>query len=346
MKEAEFKLSLLSSIKIQLNFLYIYLISSMKLFRKHDESYKMLNYKIKYCFKVQSFTSNLPSSLSSASCENSISCLNLNDKCCESPEEISIYDNSLVSKPLVLKGLDKQSKNDYTKPKPSFNRTYKKKNSQLKKNKKTAFKNGRWTRDEHRRFIEAIFNFGSEWKRVEKHILSRTSAQSRSHSQKFFMKLAGYMLPELNQTKPCIDSLHNVSKKMTELEKERFLNKLLAYEYTTSESNDKRIKRHLGKKRILNIVEHKPKKAIEEKSLHQQASFSLKSNISRLSLQLSEEELFDEFNNNFYKVFEYTRNRTLSFDDNKNLFLLCGFGIQENYPTEMDNSIDYIQCLQ
>lgn len=49
--------------------------------------------------------------------------------------------------------------------------------------------NGRWTREEHQRFLEAIKNFGKNWKKVEDFVGTRTGAQIRSHAQKFFLRL-------------------------------------------------------------------------------------------------------------------------------------------------------------
>jgi len=48
---------------------------------------------------------------------------------------------------------------------------------------------GRWTKDEHFRFLEALKYFGKEWKKVQEHVKTRTSTQARSHAQKFFYKL-------------------------------------------------------------------------------------------------------------------------------------------------------------
>jgi SHAQKYF class myb-like DNA-binding protein len=48
---------------------------------------------------------------------------------------------------------------------------------------------GRWTREEHFRFLEALKLYGKEWKRVQMHVGTRSSTQARSHAQKFFVKL-------------------------------------------------------------------------------------------------------------------------------------------------------------
>eukprot|EP00548_Thalassiothrix_antarctica_P007662 CAMPEP_0194150242 /NCGR_PEP_ID=MMETSP0152-20130528/42246_1 /TAXON_ID=1049557 /ORGANISM="Thalassiothrix antarctica, Strain L6-D1" /LENGTH=437 /DNA_ID=CAMNT_0038853037 /DNA_START=27 /DNA_END=1340 /DNA_ORIENTATION=- len=49
---------------------------------------------------------------------------------------------------------------------------------------------GRWTPEEHQEFLEGLKIFGREWKKVAERIPTRTSAQIRSHAQKYFAKLA------------------------------------------------------------------------------------------------------------------------------------------------------------
>ena len=49
---------------------------------------------------------------------------------------------------------------------------------------------GRWTHEEHQAFLEGLKVFGREWKKVADKIPTRTSAQIRSHAQKYFSKLA------------------------------------------------------------------------------------------------------------------------------------------------------------
>ena len=51
------------------------------------------------------------------------------------------------------------------------------------------FQTGKWTEEEHEKFIEGILIYGNEWKKVQEIIKTRSSAQARSHAQKFFLKI-------------------------------------------------------------------------------------------------------------------------------------------------------------
>ena len=48
---------------------------------------------------------------------------------------------------------------------------------------------GKWSFDEHIKFIEGIILFKNNWVKVAKYLGNRTSIQARSHSQKFYLKL-------------------------------------------------------------------------------------------------------------------------------------------------------------
>ena len=56
-------------------------------------------------------------------------------------------------------------------------------------NNNSQFHTGRWTEDEHRKFIEGILAYGNEWKKVQQIIKTRSSTQARSHAQKFFLRV-------------------------------------------------------------------------------------------------------------------------------------------------------------
>lgn len=54
---------------------------------------------------------------------------------------------------------------------------------------KAGQSNGRWTHEEHQAFLDGLQGCGREWKKVAIRIPTRTSAQIRSHAQKYFAKL-------------------------------------------------------------------------------------------------------------------------------------------------------------
>jgi len=57
---------------------------------------------------------------------------------------------------------------------------------------------GRWSFKEHIKFIEAIVEYGKNWKDVQKYVGSRSSTQARSHAQKFFLKLKAIKTPKFD----------------------------------------------------------------------------------------------------------------------------------------------------
>ena len=54
---------------------------------------------------------------------------------------------------------------------------------------KEPVSSGRWTDKEHSKFLEALAIHGKNWNKVHKLVGTRSSAQTRSHAQKYFNKL-------------------------------------------------------------------------------------------------------------------------------------------------------------
>ena len=103
---------------------------------------------------------------------------------------------------------EKTEKNNFIKLESS---EVKKKNKRYKEA-KSFLNEGRWSSEEHTRFIEGLVEYGKNWKDVQKYVGTRSTAQVRSHAQKFLLKLKMVNCPELNidLTNNNIKNLSNV----------------------------------------------------------------------------------------------------------------------------------------
>lgn len=75
---------------------------------------------------------------------------------------------------------------------------------------------GRWTNEEHQRFLEAYNLYGKNWKLVQKHIGTRNAAQARSHAQKYFAKLERGKNIDNLKTQECTPLSSPISGPITE----------------------------------------------------------------------------------------------------------------------------------
>jgi SHAQKYF class myb-like DNA-binding protein len=81
-----------------------------------------------------------------------------------------------------------------------------------KSRQKTA---GRWTKEEHQRFIEGIKKYGKNWKQVEDYVGTRSGAQIRSHAQKFFIRLEREYNVKLDGSK--IQAEHQIKESLRKI---------------------------------------------------------------------------------------------------------------------------------
>ena len=63
------------------------------------------------------------------------------------------------------------------------------------------YNTGRWSEEEHHKFLEGILEYGNEWKKVQNLIGTRSSTQARSHAQKFFLRIKKALQNENDETK-------------------------------------------------------------------------------------------------------------------------------------------------
>ena len=146
------------------------------------------------------------------------------------------------------------------------------KNSAMSSKKSTEekYNTGRWTQEEHKKFIEAIFKHGNEWKNIKEFIGSRSSTQARSHAQKFFIRLKKKLfdhklnLKRLNYDKSSIANIITCfqdcvpSKKINLEESEKLMKMILslADEKMEEEKDNSCVDQKNGKNVVIYFIQY------------------------------------------------------------------------------------------
>ena len=131
-------------------------------------------------------------------------------------------------------------------------------------NGESKYRQGRWTEEEHRNFLKGIIEYGNDWKMVEKIVKTRTSSQSRSHAQKYFLKfknLVEYYKLNEKSLYEVINGQYSLSfffdKQFIQLnseEKKKLLDTFITNINLFSESKNKRRKKSIDKNKNKNII--------------------------------------------------------------------------------------------
>ena len=136
-------------------------------------------------------------------------------KTCSETNSKNYLDSNLVKD---LNNEHKDHKELFTIQKPNLNIKFIKKKIPEKKK---YLKEGRWTLEERIKFIEAFIENGKKWKNIQDYIGSRTCTQTRSHAQKFLLKLKSISNEEFNFKK---DSIKNLGDILEEIKKTKGIN--------------------------------------------------------------------------------------------------------------------------
>ena len=106
----------------------------------------------------------------------------------------------------------------------------------IKEVKGVQFNMGRWTKEEHNKFLKGIIEYGNNWKMIEQLIRTRSSSQARSHAQKYFVKVKKKIISQnkifnarnlLNYVFNCIKNFKG-GQPLDAIQKKRTLNLLIS----------------------------------------------------------------------------------------------------------------------
>ena len=221
------------------------------------------------------------------------------------------------------------------------------------KENKTILNTGRWSTEEHKKFIEGLKVYGKNWKKIQKLIGTRSITQARSHAQKFLMKLKIIKNPCLNldfsndKVKNLSDSIKEIKKKNINQEEKKIFSINTLINLSDSISNE-----GIESNKKENITKNLKIKKYQEKENIIKESFNNNMNNCSKILFIKEEEKKGNINineNNIYdkninKNFEKNLNKkekinitqnNSDFQINKKLFFDDGFAFY------LDNYNDY-----
>ncbi len=109
-------------------------------------------------------------------------------------------------------------------------------------NQAKGLNNGRWSLEEHKKFITGIFLYGNNWKEIVNLIGTRNCPQARSHSQKFFSKLPKLNLDGITEEMCNVKKLHCIYNNSTHDEIKNLFYIITDVAYKCMEDNDKQKK--------------------------------------------------------------------------------------------------------
>ena len=97
-----------------------------------------------------------------------------------------------------IRSIDNSSRESYDVSISSKEETYFLGTKMLRERKQKMFRidnglsNGKWTEEEHKKFIEALYIYNFKWYDIQSYVTTRSSGQIRSHAQKFYLRLKDF----------------------------------------------------------------------------------------------------------------------------------------------------------
>ena len=169
-------------------------------------------------------------------------------------------------------------------------------------NKKQITDGGRWTYEEHIKFIKAFVNYGKRWKTIQKYIGTRSCPQIRSHAQKFLLRLKALKSDKCNFDfkKDNIQSLADVINLIAKKNKKNYNNKefiINAIITLTTLNLQNKGKKFFEKKKDDIIIEIKKKKedAVNNNISEIDEDFLIKNNNKDIELDyLNSDDLIED----------------------------------------------------
>lgn len=214
-----------------------------------------------------------------------------------------------------------------------------------KKIKEKITREGRWSKEEHERFLEGIILYGTNWKKIRELVGTRTKIQICSHAQKFFSKMKTCKVEELGLDFT-LDSVCSIKDMINQI---KFINSKFPQNYLILKLNKnyniiqilKYLKENTNNKNLNN--ENTNKTNYINESFNKNDSSNLATNTNYI--EILNHILYDNLNNlsNTENELEYINNNSLlNYYSNHNSDFLLNNYLMCNSNTNCNNLLIHL----
>jgi SHAQKYF class myb-like DNA-binding protein len=201
-----------------------------------------------------------------------------------------------------------------------------------KKEKEDEFKfnSGRWSDDEHKRFLEGILTYGNEWKKIQNIIKTRSSTQARSHAQKFFLKI-----------KKDLKLSNNKNKNFKINNNTNDINDNFSIKYFFDILNDNETNNNIKKLKLCNEQKEKILNFISKFPINENEKMNNKHNYKNYNVKKNKKHKNRELCFNIIKDYSIRKNNNLKKNEN-NIQIINNQHLNKNYSHSTNSESDFV----
>ena len=201
-----------------------------------------------------------------------------------------------------------------------------------KKEKEDEFKfnSGRWSDDEHKRFLEGILTYGNEWKKIQNIIKTRSSTQARSHAQKFFLKI-----------KKDLKLSNNKNKNFKINNNTNEINDNFSIKYFFDILNDNETNNNIKKLKLCNEQKEKILNFISKFPINENEKMNNKHNYKNYNVKKNKKYKNRELCFNIIKDYSIRKNNNLKKNEN-NIQIINNQHLNKNYSHSTNSESDFV----
>jgi SHAQKYF class myb-like DNA-binding protein len=196
----------------------------------------------------------------------------------------------------------------------------------------SKYNSGRWSEEEHKRFLEGILTYGNEWKKIQNIIKTRSSTQARSHAQKFFLKI-----------KKDLKLSNNKNKNFKINNNTNEINDNFSIEYFSDILNDNETNNNIKKLKLCNEQKEKILNFISKFPINENEKINVKHNYNNYNVKNNKKRKNNirQLCFNISKDYSIRKKNNLKKNEN-NIQIINNQHLNKNYSHSTNSESDFV----